>query len=121
MERLVPGQAQFSIVEPQLPFMGLTVQEESLIEQSRQAFLYQEQIANEQIANIDYGIIVSDDEFDNEPVNWNEPHDPLKDKGIELIIKRIQSLRRKSVRECKKKIKKNGCLEEKEAKVLEES
>ena len=120
MERLVPGQAQFSIVQPQLPFMGLSVQEESLIEQSRQAFLYQERL-NEQIASIDNGIIVSDDEFDNELVNWNELHDPLKGKGKELIIKRIRSLWRKSVRECKKKIKKNGCFEEKEAKVLEES
>ena len=100
--------------------MGLTVQEESLIEQSQQAFLYQEHL-NEQIENIDNGIKVSDDEFDNEPVNWNELHGPLKGKGKELIIQRIRSPRAKSVRECKKKIKKNGCFEEKEAKVLEES
>ena len=42
--------------------MGLSVQEEPLIEQSRQAFLYQERL-NEQIENIDNGIIVSDDDL----------------------------------------------------------
>ena len=58
-------------VASQLPFMGLSVQEESLIEQSRQAFLYQQRL-NEQMENIDNGIIVSDYEFYNEPVNSND-------------------------------------------------
>ena len=99
----------------QLPFMGLSVQEELQIEQSRQTFLYQERL-NEQMENIDNGIIVSDDEFDNEPVNWNELHDPLKGKGKELIMKRVQSLRRKSVRECKKKIEEERLLRRKRSK-----
>lgn len=82
-----------------LSALKLTAEEESLVYQSRQAFLAAQNDAreSERTAEVLNGLIVSDMESDN-PDEYIELQNPLSDAGRLLILKRRRAIKRRASR-----------------------
>ncbi len=86
----------------ELPSLGITEHNYNLIQQSRQVY-HNRNLLLEKQDEINDGMIVSDEEFDN-PEDFLQVRKPLDDAGKNLIFKKRAAIRRKAKRDIKKKI-----------------
>ena len=68
---------------------------------------------NKDADDIADGMILSDEDQPTQPVNWNNISDPLSKQGKELLIKKIESIKRKRRRDLKKKVENERILKRK--------
>ena len=81
----------------QLPFLNLSLNDERIIEQSRQVYLLQRQL-QEMERDIDNTIIVSEYDSDS-PKELIKVRNPLDETGKQIIRKKRAAMRRKEKRE----------------------
>jgi hypothetical protein len=65
-----------------------------LVKQSIDTYDKQERM-NKDADDIADGMILSDEDQPTQPVNWNNISDPLSKQEKELLIKKIESIKRK--------------------------
>ena len=102
----------------QLSLLGLIQNEESVIEQSRQAYLSMERIKEncEQNTDNEFVEVQSDSDSSDGEVWALGVNSPFDERGRELIKKRRASLRRKSIRDIKKRLAKERLMKQRRSK-----
>lgn len=98
----------------QLPFLNLSLNDERIIEQSRQVYLLQRRL-QEMERDIDNGIIVSEYDSDS-PEELIKVRNPLDEAGKQIIRKKRAAIRRKEKREFRKRIAESRYLKRRKSK-----
>lgn len=98
----------------QLSFLNLSLNDERIIEQSRQVYLLQRRL-QEMERDIDNGIIVSEYDSDS-PEELNKVRNPLDEAGKQIIRKKRAAIRRKEKREFRKRIADSHYLKRRKSK-----
>jgi len=87
----------------QIPFLGLSLEEERLVEHSRQAYLFiKNSFQREQ--DVQNGEVISDSDASETELWQNGISDALGEDGRLMIQKKRNSLHRKAVRESRRKV-----------------
>ena len=99
----------------QIPFLGLNLEEERLVEHSRQAYLFVKNSCQRE-QDIQNGEIISDSDASETELWQNGISDALGEDGRLMIQKKRASLHRKAVRESRRKVMERRFLKRRRSK-----
>ena len=88
----------------QLSYLGLSTDDEKVIEQSRQAYLLHERL-EERRRDREAGLVMSESDTSEDELWASGINDPLDENGRKVVQKKIASIHRKACREAKRKAK----------------